>query len=303
MIGPFYVGQVPATPLLLTVYDSEGQPRNVSGYDTITLLMLDPSGQPVDTSGGTTGLGSTLGQVTYAWPATSLFTIDGTYRLQLALDGPPPVHDLTPAEAFDVLAAGVIDVVPESEQLALFWGDEAPTSDANWDDRADASLRAAADLLYMVTGITDLPSDARSGRLVQYAIMDMAIKLYVAEPSEAYSTYDGERIGSYSYTLRRGAEGQTGLFWWDMVVSAIRSGDWDAGYSLLVNIGEAVFTPGYGLWVTTERLLHAAPYVSTPGAFESGLFVDPSPGANRWLPYGGTDDGSWAGDPYAWPWT
>lgn len=295
MIGPYYVGQVPADPLVLTVSRDDGTPRDISAYTTVSLLIYDASGTPVDTSAGTVERPTEVGEIIYHWPTTSLFNSTGTYRYQISLDGPGTIHDLTGVGTFDVLAIGSVEFVPSVGELAVFWGDEAPTDDVDWDVTAANVLQQATDLLFMVTGMGDLPTDARQARLVQYAIMDMAILLYISDPSEAYSPYSSERIGSYSYTLKQNAQkGTTGAFWWDTVVAAIRDGEWNTAVSLVV-AGEQVFHQGYGRFYRSERLLHASPLAGPQGEF------DPSFGEDRWLPFGATSDGSWAHDPYDWP--
>lgn len=199
MIGPFHVTQVPADPLVLTVSNDDGTGKDVSGYTTRILRMLDGSGVAVDTSAGTVVPDTNpanIGRVSYLWPSTSLFTTPGVYRYWLELNGPGTIHDLTGVGTFSVLAVGQVELMPGVDVFAKFWGPEAPIEDSDWEAHAQGVLQQASDLLTLVSGVSAV-SDPRQLRLVQYAIMDMAVLLFVMDPSESNSPYSSERIGSY----------------------------------------------------------------------------------------------------------
>jgi len=294
VLGPFYIGQVPADPLVITVRDDEGQPRDLTGYDTISLLMYDDFGVSVDTSAGTVDPidPAVPSRVIYHWPPTSLFTAIGEYSLQFALDGPGTVHDLTGVAPFAVVTAGEFPILPTVSEFASFWGQGAPIEDATWDADAASVLQQSVDLLYLTTRIVDVPKEPHQARLVKYAIMDMAIYLHVsgADVVENYSSFSGERLGSYSYSkvLKQAERGETGVFWWDALVGAFILGEFNDAATLIIE-GEQVFHRGYSTPMGDELLLHAAPL-----PFGVSQAHDPVPGTDAWLPFGSTNDGSWA---------
>jgi hypothetical protein len=104
MLGPFYQGQVPAEPLVMTIYDDTGQPVELHDYtlSQIELILESPLGLVVDTSGGSIQLSATVtGLMQYTWPAQSLFTEVGLYRMQVRLAS-ATAQDLTLTVSFPV---------------------------------------------------------------------------------------------------------------------------------------------------------------------------------------------------------
>lgn len=101
------VGTIPLHPLRVTVTDDEDVARtDLADYGEIQLVLVDPLGDPVDTSGGTIVLDEISdGIVKYAWPSTSLFTEPGDYSVALALLGPNSVEDYTEEDTIEVFAA------------------------------------------------------------------------------------------------------------------------------------------------------------------------------------------------------
>lgn len=93
--------------------------------------------------------------------------------------------------------------LPTSDDLFTFWGDEADDLDPA---RADMLIRLSANLFWLATDVEDDPTDARLADLVKFAIMDMAIHLFVTRDDidAAYSPAQSERIGSYSYSKNFG---------------------------------------------------------------------------------------------------
>lgn len=89
--------------------------------------------------------------------------------------------------------------LPTPEEFLLFWGDEAEEVD---DERISLLISLSADLLYLATGITEDPKDARLAQLVKYAICDMSIYIFLTRENinEEYSPFQSERVGSYSYS-------------------------------------------------------------------------------------------------------
>lgn len=138
--------------------------------------------------------------------------------------------------------------VPSTQLFYSFWGDEADDQDV---DRATIFLNLAADLLWLGTGLDTDPTDARLSQLVQYAICDMAIYLYVTRDDidAVYSPFQSERVGSYSYSksyvqaTKAVSKGEsTGVPLFDMLVSYLTDQAITAAGGLLTS--EWVFKKG-----------------------------------------------------------
>jgi hypothetical protein len=144
--------------------------------------------------------------------------------------------------------------LPPVSDVVLFWGDEAPDiTDTIVASRLAMWTQAAADLLWLYVDLTNQPDYPRVARLVNWAIMDMAVYLYAnrEDVTENYSEFSGETIGSYSYSknFRRiagqsGTGGATGVPFFDLVVDAFTTGKL-SGLVLLSDSNEFVFQPGY----------------------------------------------------------
>lgn len=99
-LGPWQVGEQPTDPLLITVTDSEGAPRNLDVYDTVTVEGLP--------EGVTTVASAVDGKVQYTF--TAPFAEAGTvsFRVTMASNDDPTGPDVTPwisAEVSGVLVA------------------------------------------------------------------------------------------------------------------------------------------------------------------------------------------------------
>lgn len=184
--------------------------------------------------------------------------------------------------------------LPSANDTWTFWGPEADTSDSA---RTDFWIQAAADLVWMYTGIDSTPTDARMARFVGYAIMDMAVYLQASreDVTEDYSPFSGETIGSYSYSKNyrkmaaTAGQGGTGVPFFDALVNAVTLGWW-ATDGLLAS-AENVFSDVYRRANRSERLLHPDDrWHSGPGDgnllsdYNSTLSADP---ANLGMPFGG----------------
>ena len=104
-LGPFYTGQIPGRPLVITVKDSVTDGAvDLSPFEGAEVKLVDPSGTTIDTeanSGSASILDAEAGTVRYDWPTVSLFTDAGDYTLQLALTG-TNINDLTTTVTFEV---------------------------------------------------------------------------------------------------------------------------------------------------------------------------------------------------------
>lgn len=102
MLGPFYVSQVPANPMVLQVTDYRSQPLNLTPYNAVVVRLTNSRGEAIDTSGGSVLIDAPLsGVVQYIWPSTSLFTVAGDYKFQLTLESDTAL-DFTVTGTFEV---------------------------------------------------------------------------------------------------------------------------------------------------------------------------------------------------------
>jgi hypothetical protein len=80
----YYVDQVPAEALVFTVKDEARKPRSLAAYSGAAVFFTNPLG--LTTSGGTATITDAAnGEVTFTFPATTLFPMQGQYRVQLKL--------------------------------------------------------------------------------------------------------------------------------------------------------------------------------------------------------------------------
>lgn len=80
-IGPFWVGDIPAGPLTITVTDDDGLAADLSDFTGVTVACTSPLGATVDGFTGSIS-GST---VLVAFPDDSPFAASGVYTLQVTL--------------------------------------------------------------------------------------------------------------------------------------------------------------------------------------------------------------------------
>lgn len=85
----YYVNEVPAQPLLITIIDGEGDIVNLTDIDTVTALLYDATNTAVDgiDDAVITVSDAINGKITFQWPTTSLFADAGVYQLQLEIEG------------------------------------------------------------------------------------------------------------------------------------------------------------------------------------------------------------------------
>lgn len=136
--------------------------------------------------------------------------------------------------------------VPDPTDLQSFWGDSFPPEIDG--TRATMLLDLSTNLMWLGTGLEADPQDSRLANLIKYAIMDMAIYLYIyrEELDAVYSPFTSERVGSYSYSkmLRSVQSGiDTGVALFDRVVAYYRDEAMAAGGGWTTS--ENVFRNGY----------------------------------------------------------
>lgn len=89
MISQYWVGQIPARPLSITVKNQGGEDYDLSAYSTITAKMLGSNNEEISLDGATINTANkNLGKIGFIWPTDkSLFEYPGDYVLQLQLVG------------------------------------------------------------------------------------------------------------------------------------------------------------------------------------------------------------------------
>jgi hypothetical protein len=139
--------------------------------------------------------------------------------------------------------------LPGADELDDFSHQETDRFD---EDQKDFSIQQAADLLFIATGLDEDPTDARTARIVNYAILAMSWKLLdvTDNTTEINSPFQSETIGSYSYSKMMAAisTGQiTGVAWFDIAVKFLLGGTDDSGvWYKSENVFEQPFNPNQG---------------------------------------------------------
>lgn len=103
---------------------------------------------------------------------------------------------------------------------------EAFTGRDTYGPFVDQALAQATLLFSLLTERDSYPDDVKGATLARNAIMEMADRLYLAQPhAEIYaSPFQSETIGSYSYAkaLQQAKNNEpTGLFWWDLALDEL----------------------------------------------------------------------------------
>lgn len=87
MISQYWVGQIPAAPLVIEIKDDEGDAVNLSSYTSFTVELLNPFNDLLQTTGGTLDTSNkATGRFIWSWPTNdSLFDDEGEYLLRLRM--------------------------------------------------------------------------------------------------------------------------------------------------------------------------------------------------------------------------
>ena len=107
-ISQYWVGQIPSRPISMTVYDSNGNTLNLSGYTDFKVNVLGSDNEPIDLTGSTlTTSGASTGRFVFRWPTDrSVFDKAGEYLLQLEIDGGNGTKDFTTVHTIKVRRLG-----------------------------------------------------------------------------------------------------------------------------------------------------------------------------------------------------
>ncbi|WP_157107670.1 hypothetical protein [Nocardia amikacinitolerans] len=81
----YYVEQKPVEPLVLTVRDERGVPRNLSAYDSAQVFISGTNGFGFDDAGTASITDAANGRITFTFTGNSVFGTVGRYRIQVKL--------------------------------------------------------------------------------------------------------------------------------------------------------------------------------------------------------------------------
>lgn len=90
MISKYWVGQIPATPLVIEIRNDDGELVDLSSYTTFTVQILDPYNDILDLNGSLDTSNKDAGRFVWSWPTGgTIFEYPGEYilRLEIAKSG------------------------------------------------------------------------------------------------------------------------------------------------------------------------------------------------------------------------
>jgi hypothetical protein len=108
-ISNYWVGQIPARPIAITVRDSNGRETNLSSYTYFKVRVVGSDNEEVDVSDGTLiTAGAGTGRFVFRFPnGRSVFNKPGEYLMQLEFGG-NGVRDFTDVHTIRVHRLGGI---------------------------------------------------------------------------------------------------------------------------------------------------------------------------------------------------
>jgi len=89
MISQYWRDQIPAKPLSIQVKNQDGSDMNLSGYDSVEVVLVGSNNEFLDLTGSVINESNkNIGKIIFFWPTDrSLFGYAGDYVLQLKLIG------------------------------------------------------------------------------------------------------------------------------------------------------------------------------------------------------------------------
>lgn len=107
-INQYWIGQIPSEPIAISVYNSNGRPKNLSGYTDFNVLLLGSDNEELETTGSILlTSGAVDGRFVFRWPTDrSLFEKAGEYLLQLEILGANGTKDYTTTHSIRVRRRG-----------------------------------------------------------------------------------------------------------------------------------------------------------------------------------------------------
>jgi hypothetical protein len=87
MISQYWLGQIPAAPLVIEIKDDEGEAVNLSTYTNFEIELLNPYDYLIDTVDGSLDTSNKgTGRFIWNWPTgESLFDTEGEYLFRLKM--------------------------------------------------------------------------------------------------------------------------------------------------------------------------------------------------------------------------
>jgi hypothetical protein len=87
MISQYWVGQIPAAPLVIEVKDDEGEAVNLSSYSNFEVQLLNHEEDLISTASGSLDTSNkSTGRFIWSWPTNaSLFEYEGEYLFRLKI--------------------------------------------------------------------------------------------------------------------------------------------------------------------------------------------------------------------------
>lgn len=107
-ISRFYVGQIPARPMSITVRDPYGGSVDMRQYNSFSVVLLDSDNRRVDLTGGNLSVAdAATGRFILTWPKDrSVFTKPGEYVMQLEFRADNGARDFTTEHTIRVRKLG-----------------------------------------------------------------------------------------------------------------------------------------------------------------------------------------------------
>lgn len=190
MIGPFWIGDVPADVATINVYEND-EPADLSTFTGAHGALIAPDGTSTELT--CTIVGSDV-QVSFG--DTSLFTIEGVYTLTVALTSDTAWQNLPPESIIAQAVNGWVSIGRARE----LWAD-APDDDEQLFELLDAARTACIDYAPALpvddTGavVLPLPAGYRNAQLMQ------ARNTWNAAKTDPSVTGDGDMFVIRPYPL------------------------------------------------------------------------------------------------------
>lgn len=86
MISKYWVGQIPATPLVIEIRNDDGELVDLSSYTSFEVQILDPYNDILDLAGTLDTSNKATGRLIWSWPTGgTIFEFEGEYILRLKM--------------------------------------------------------------------------------------------------------------------------------------------------------------------------------------------------------------------------
>jgi len=146
-MGPFTVGQIPADPQVWQVVDDNGNPKSLSSYTSMQVIMTDPDGIASQPGSVSPYDPAQIGKVVWIInTAPSIFTKVGLYKVVVKLIGPGNILDFTGEQAFNV--------EPAPGTALATWASLSDVASITNKDVAEEDLLSAQFIIEMVVNRT-----------------------------------------------------------------------------------------------------------------------------------------------------